>query len=64
MYNKKICLIHAGGTIGMTRSERGYVPKTGYLKERLEAIADLYVNGMPAFDLMKCLRCSTRRICR
>ena len=51
MYNKKICLIHAGGTIGMTRSERGYVPKTGYLKERLEAIADLYVNGMPAFDL-------------
>ncbi len=51
MTNKKICLIHAGGTIGMTRSERGYVPKTGYLKARLEAIADLYVNGMPDFDL-------------
>ncbi len=51
MLNKKICLIHAGGTIGMTRSELGYVPKTGYLKERLEAIADLYVNGMPKFDL-------------
>lgn len=51
MTNKKICLIHAGGTIGMTRSERGYVTKTGYLKERLEAIADLYVNGMPEFDL-------------
>ena len=51
MLNKKICLIHAGGTIGMTRSELGYAPKTGYLKERLEAIADLYVNGMPEFDL-------------
>ena len=35
----------------MTRSERGYAPKSGYLKERLEAIADLYVNGMPKFDL-------------
>ena len=51
MIKKKICLIHAGGTIGMTRSELGYVPKAGYLKERLEAIADLYVNGMPEFDL-------------
>ena len=51
MTNKKICLIHAGGTIGMTRSERGYVTKRGYLKERLEAIADLYVNGMPEFEL-------------
>ena len=51
MLNKKICLIHAGGTIGMTRSDLGYTPKTGYLKERLEAIADLYVNGMPEFDL-------------
>lgn len=51
MLNKKICLIHAGGTIGMTRSELGYVPKSGYLKQRLEAIADLYVNGMPKFDL-------------
>jgi len=53
MLNKKICLIHAGGTIGMTRSERGYVTKPGYLKERLEAIADLYVDGMPAFDLFE-----------
>lgn len=51
MLNKKICLIHAGGTIGMTRSELGYVPKAGYLKQRLEAITDLYVNGMPKFDL-------------
>ena len=53
MLNKKICLIHAGGTIGMTRSERGYVTKSGYLKERLEAIADLYVNGMPDFELFE-----------
>ncbi|MBE6536496.1 MAG: asparaginase [Ruminococcaceae bacterium] len=51
MLNKKVCLIHAGGTIGMTKSERGYVTKTGYLKERLEAISDLYVNGMPDFEL-------------
>ena len=51
MLNKKICLLHEGGTIGMTRSEKGYVPQNGYLKGRLEAISDLYVDSMPEFDL-------------
>ena len=48
---KKICLIHTGGTIGMTRSENGYVPSQGYLAGMLEGISDLYVEGMPSFDL-------------
>ncbi len=48
---KKICLIHTGGTIGMTRSEKGYIPSPGYLRGMLDGIADLYVDGMPSFDL-------------
>ena len=51
MDNKKICLVHTGGTIGMTRSERGYVPKEGYLSTLLEEISDLKVDGMPEYDL-------------
>ena len=49
--SKKICLIHTGGTIGMTRSERGYIPKEGYLESILSGITDLYAEGMPSFDL-------------
>ena len=48
---KKICLLHTGGTIGMTKSERGYVPKEGYMQELLLGISDLYVEGMPSFEL-------------
>ena len=51
MTEKKICLLHTGGTIGMTRSERGYVPKEGYLEKMLQDISDLYVPGMPRFEL-------------
>ncbi|MBE6634815.1 MAG: asparaginase [Ruminococcaceae bacterium] len=51
MKKKKICLIHTGGTIGMTRSEDGYIPSPGYLRGLLDGIADLYVDGMPSFDL-------------
>ena len=49
--DKRICLIHTGGTIGMTRSERGYIPKEGYLKGVLPGITDLYAEGMPRVDL-------------
>lgn len=51
MKNKKICLIHTGGTIGMTKSERGYIPKEGYLSSLLEEISDLKVKGMPEYEL-------------
>lgn len=47
----KICLLHTGGTIGMTRSERGYVPMEGHLEKLLPTISDLYVPGMPSFEL-------------
>lgn len=51
MKNKKICLIHTGGTIGMTRSKKGYVPREGYLEKMLLEISDLSVEGMPKYDL-------------
>ncbi len=50
MSDKKICLIYTGGTIGMTRSESGYIPKEGYFEEKLSEIGDLYKEGMPSYD--------------
>lgn len=35
----------------MTKSEKGYVPKEGFLSGLLEGISDLKVDGMPDFDL-------------
>ncbi len=51
MANKRICLLHTGGTIGMTRSEHGYIPKEGYLEKKLADIRDLHAEGMPSYEL-------------
>ena len=47
---KRICLIHAGGTIGMVKGENGYYPKEGYLETILDTIADLKADAMPDVD--------------
>ena len=47
---KKICLIHAGGTIGMIPSLDGYKPKAGYLEALLEGLKDLKNEKMPYYD--------------
>ena len=41
MKNKHICILHTGGTIGMIRSQHGYMPKAGYLETVLSSISDL-----------------------
>ena len=49
MKNKHICILHTGGTIGMIRSESGYLPKQGYLKTLLGSITDLSAEEMPKY---------------
>ncbi len=53
MTNKKICILHTGGTIGMTSSKNGYVPKAGYLEKKLAEIADLHAAGMPRYEFLE-----------
>lgn len=48
-----ICIIYTGGTIGMTRTESGYAPRTGYLAEALSHIEDLYRDSVPKWDLLE-----------
>lgn len=50
MAKKRICIIHTGGTIGMIRSEHGYMPKAGYLETILDSISDLRDESMPLYD--------------
>ncbi len=49
----KVCIIYTGGTIGMTRTDRGYAPKSGYLGNILEKIDDLSGEGMPEWDMVE-----------
>lgn len=53
MTNKNICLLHAGGTIGMVRSEKGYKTQEGYLEKLLSGIADLTKDAMPNYTLVE-----------
>lgn len=38
MTDRRVLLIHTGGTIGMRRTPRGYEPSSGYLAERMAQI--------------------------
>ena len=49
MKNKRICIIHTGGTIGMVRSNNGYLPKLGYLETVIGSIPDLKAEEMPSY---------------
>lgn len=50
---KKICFIYTGGTIGMTATKSGYVPKKNYLEQALHQIPDLQNEKMPDWDLIE-----------
>ena len=53
MRNKQICIIYTGGTIGMVRSENGYVPADTRLEDSLRDIRDLYMTGMPELSVIQ-----------
>lgn len=53
MKDKRICVLHTGGTIGMTRGENGYVPSPGFLASIIDDIADLKKEGMPTYSLVE-----------
>ena len=49
--NRKVLIIHTGGTIGMKKTANGYTPVAGYLKDELKNIPDLNRADFPAWDL-------------
>lgn len=50
---KKIVIIYTGGTIGMERSENGYMPSPNALQRALNDIPDLHHPAMPEWSLLE-----------
>ena len=50
---KNILLIYTGGTIGMVRTEAGYAPRAGYLKQYLESLPTMQAKEMPHWELLE-----------
>ncbi len=49
--NKKVLIIYTGGTIGMKRSGKGYIPVSGFLSEAISVIGDMKSPSAPKWDL-------------
>jgi len=49
---KKVLIIYTGGTIGMSKSEKGYVPKLEEFHNNLARLDDLKAEGMPKWDII------------
>jgi L-asparaginase len=48
---KKVLIIYTGGTIGMKKSDKGYVPDPDFAI-KVRQIPELYEPGMPTFDIL------------
>lgn len=53
MARPHVLLLHTGGTLGMRRSARGYVPEAGHLRGLLEAMPELRRDELPEFTLVE-----------
>ena len=49
--DKRVLIIHTGGTIGMKKTENGYTPAPGFLKEALAALDDMRRPEFPSWEL-------------
>lgn len=49
----RVCVLHVGGTIGMTRDATGaYVPQPGFLESYLERMPELELEYLPEIDVV------------
>lgn len=50
--NRKILMIHTGGTIGMVRTPQGYAPQKAAFHALLDAMPELHSDAMPSWDIV------------
>lgn len=48
---KRVYIAYTGGTIGMTRSARGYAPETGFLQRQMRSMPELQDPTMPSYTI-------------
>ena len=51
MQKKSIYVAYTGGTIGMQRSENGYIPVSGHLQRQLALMPEFHRQEMPDFTI-------------
>lgn len=51
MTKKRIYVAYTGGTIGMQKSEHGYIPVPGFLSDTVRQMPEFYRPEMPDFDI-------------
>ena len=51
MQKKSIYVAYTGGTIGMQRSEQGYIPVSGHLQRQLALMPEFHRPEMPDFTI-------------
>lgn len=51
MHKKSIYVAYTGGTIGMQRSEQGYIPVSGHLQRQLALMPEFHRPEMPDFTI-------------
>ncbi|MFP2769909.1 asparaginase [Oceanisphaera sp. KMM 10153] len=51
MHQKKIYIAYTGGTIGMQKSARGYVPQAGFMTDCLAHTPEFHRTEMPAYHI-------------
>ena len=52
----RVLILHTGGTIGMTKTEKGYQPDGAYFRQAIFHMDSLKAEGMPEWDFMRSLR--------
>ncbi len=51
MNKKKIYVAYTGGTIGMQKSQQGFIPVPGFLTDTVKSMPEFYRPEMPQFDI-------------
>ncbi|RXJ73600.1 L-asparaginase 1 [Veronia nyctiphanis] len=51
MARKHIYIAYTGGTIGMQKSEQGYIPVSGFMQQQLENMPEFHRPEMPEFTI-------------
>jgi len=51
MKNKRIYVAYTGGTIGMKKSDQGYIPVDGHLTDSINALPEFHRDEMPDFTI-------------
>jgi L-asparaginase len=53
MMKKNVLIINTGGTISSVKTEKGYLPNAGYVKEVMSTLSLFHHGDLPFFDIIE-----------